>query len=135
MKEPRIYNKHYYPGSSIVSACGRWLTAFSFTPQPAHTVNCKLCLAVMTKEVKPNMEKIPEPEVQKKKIEIKPIKMEKDSCPFCGYDKYKVLSMKRESNKNPGQNYQAICNKCKARGPMVADDESKAIDLWLERAE
>ena len=53
------------------------------------------------------------------------------ACPFCGSNKVKVTSVSKGSNK--GNRVQGMCNVCYGRGPAVADDPYKAVELWNKR--
>lgn len=50
-------------------------------------------------------------------------------CPFCG-GKSKITCVRRGNYSRKGDNYQGLCNKCKARGPLVQDDPQLAADKW-----
>lgn len=50
-------------------------------------------------------------------------------CPFCGGNA-KITSLRRGNYSRKGDNYQGLCNKCKARGPLVQDDPQLAADKW-----
>ena len=50
-------------------------------------------------------------------------------CPFCG-GKTKITCVRRGNYSRKGDNYQGLCNKCKARGPLVQDDPQLAADKW-----
>jgi hypothetical protein len=50
-------------------------------------------------------------------------------CPFCG-GKSKITCVRRGNYSRKGDNYQGLCNKCKARGPLVQDDPQEAADKW-----
>lgn len=50
-------------------------------------------------------------------------------CPFCG-GKAKVTEKRRGTHRREGDNYQGLCNKCKARGPLVQDSPEKAVAAW-----
>lgn len=51
-------------------------------------------------------------------------------CPFCGWEKVKVNEIRRGNYRREGDNYQVVCNKCKARGPLVQNDPKLAIEGW-----
>lgn len=50
-------------------------------------------------------------------------------CPFCG-GKSKITCVRRGDYRRKGDNYQGLCNKCRARGPLVQDDPQLAADKW-----
>lgn len=50
-------------------------------------------------------------------------------CPFCG-GKAKCNERRRGDYRRTGDNYQVVCNACKARGPLVQDDPVPAILRW-----
>ena len=50
-------------------------------------------------------------------------------CPFCG-GKAKITCVRRGNYRREGDNYQGLCNKCKARGPLVQDSSEKAAAAW-----
>lgn len=56
-----------------------------------------------------------------------------DPCPFCKNTKIKVHEKRRGNYKREGNNYQAWCSKCHARGPLVMDDPVKAVEGWNQR--
>lgn len=51
-------------------------------------------------------------------------------CPFCGWGKVKCNTLRRGAYSRNGDNYQVVCNKCHARGPLAQDDPNKAILGW-----
>lgn len=51
-------------------------------------------------------------------------KKERDSCPFCGWSKLRVVAVK--------SSYAVTCNNCEASGP-VGTTHSMAWDLWNDR--
>lgn len=51
-------------------------------------------------------------------------------CPFCKHSNITIQEIKRDSKSNPGKNYQAMCNKCKSRGPLIPDKRVEAIKGW-----
>lgn len=51
------------------------------------------------------------------------------SCPFCSGN-VKITGVRRGNYRRKGTNYQALCNSCKARGPLVPDDADEAARLW-----
>lgn len=53
-------------------------------------------------------------------------------CPFCGHPKITVRK-RRGNYRRTGDNYQAVCNKCKARGPLIHDEEEEAAAAWNTR--
>lgn len=55
-------------------------------------------------------------------IEIKP-------CRFCG-GKAKCNAIRRGNYRRVGDNYQVVCNKCRARGPLMQNYEHRAIMAW-----
>lgn len=55
-------------------------------------------------------------------------------CPFCGWTKAKCNEQRRGNYRREGDNYQVVCNKCKARGPLVQDSPEAAINGWNEVA-
>lgn len=61
-------------------------------------------------------------------MDIKSIYLE--PCPFCGYDKPKLTEKRRGEYRRTGENYQGLCGKCKARGPLIKDDPLKAAEAW-----
>lgn len=56
------------------------------------------------------------------------------NCPFCGWPNAKCNELRRGNYSRKGDNYQVVCNKCKARGPLVQDDPAMAIYGWNEAA-
>jgi hypothetical protein len=50
----------------------------------------------------------------------------------CRYDggNAKVSTLRRSNYRRVGDNYQVVCNKCRARGPLIQNDEQKAIEAW-----
>lgn len=50
-------------------------------------------------------------------------------CRFCG-GKAKCNELRRGNYKREGDNYQVVCNRCRARGPLVQDDPAKAVAAW-----
>ena len=50
----------------------------------------------------------------------------------CRYDggKAKLSTLRRGNYKRVGDNYQVVCNRCRARGPLVQDSPVLAIELW-----
>lgn len=50
-------------------------------------------------------------------------------CPFCK-GKAKITSIRRGDYRRVGTNYQGLCNKCKARGPLVKDSPAEAARRW-----
>lgn len=59
-----------------------------------------------------------------------------DDCPFCGYDKARVISRSHKTKQRDSHDryihedqYYVMCNKCFARGP-VSDTEESAVDSW-----
>jgi len=120
---------HAFPTEGMktgISVCGKSLISYTFASEDRKTMTCKDCLEKMCNGVKVKYQTPRIPVVQKKGNKV----MQIMECPFCNHDKAKCLSMKRDSRSNPGTNYQVVCNKCKARGPLVPDSEKKAIDLW-----
>lgn len=51
------------------------------------------------------------------------------ACPFCSGN-VKITGVRRGNYRREGTNYQALCNSCKARGPLVQDDADEAARLW-----
>ena len=49
--------------------------------------------------------------------------------PFCG-GKAKLTSVRRGNYRREGDNWQGLCNKCRARGPLVQEDCQLAADKW-----
>lgn len=58
--------------------------------------------------------------------------MELKPCPFCGNKNIKIHEKRRGNYRRTGDNYQAWCTRCKARGPLVKDIPSIAIEKWNE---
>ena len=54
------------------------------------------------------------------------------SCPFCG-SKAKITTVRRGNYRREGDNHQGLCNRCKARGPLIQDSERAAADAWNTR--
>lgn len=52
-------------------------------------------------------------------------------CPFCR-SKAKCNELRRGNYRREGDNYQVVCNKCRARGPLVQDSPVEAIRRWNE---
>lgn len=52
-----------------------------------------------------------------------------NACPFCG-GKSKITGVRRGNYRREGTNYQALCNSCKGRGPLVQDDPNEAARRW-----
>jgi hypothetical protein len=51
-------------------------------------------------------------------------------CPFDG-GKAKITGVRRSDHyRRAGTNYQALCNKCRARGPLIQDSPEKAAEAW-----
>lgn len=119
---------HVFPATGMktgISLCGKRLISYTFFSDPKTSVTCEDCMKkkINGVEVKHVPQKVHPSPSKKNSLEIA-------ECPFCNHNKAKCLSMKRDSSANPGRNYQVVCNKCKARGPLVPDSEEKAIDLW-----
>lgn len=51
-------------------------------------------------------------------------------CPFCGYDKLKITKKRKGNYYRNGDYVQVICNKCKARGPIVSNDYDAKLSSW-----
>ena len=51
------------------------------------------------------------------------------NCPFCG-GKAKLTTVRRGKYTREGDNWQGLCKKCHARGPLVQDDPQVAADKW-----
>lgn len=52
-----------------------------------------------------------------------------NACPFC-QGKAKITCVRRGNYTREGDNYQGLCNRCYARGPIVQDDPQLAADKW-----
>lgn len=50
-------------------------------------------------------------------------------CPFCG-GRAKITTVRRGNYRREGDNHQGLCNRCKARGPLIQDSEQAAADAW-----
>lgn len=50
-------------------------------------------------------------------------------CIFCGHNKAKVNPQRVGAYRRLGTNWQVVCNKCRARGPLVETKEL-AIRRW-----
>lgn len=59
------------------------------------------------------------------------------ACPFCKHTNIHLNELRRGNYRRKGDNYQAVCMKCKARGPLIKDIPEKAADAWnaLTKAE
>lgn len=55
------------------------------------------------------------------------------ACMFCG-GKAKITGVRRGNLRREGTNYQALCNSCKARGPLIQDDADEAARRWNRAA-
>lgn len=51
-------------------------------------------------------------------------------CPFCGYDKLKVTKKRKGNYYRNGDYLQVICNRCKARGPIVCNLYEAKLSSW-----
>lgn len=56
-----------------------------------------------------------------------------DACPFCGWQKVQCNELRRGNYRRVGDNFQVVCNRCKARGPLIQDDKAAAISAWSRR--
>lgn len=64
-------------------------------------------------------------------------------CPFCGHERAKVQGKRIGNSVRIGTRFQVVCNKCRARGPIIGKDhpykadglsaEHIAILLWNDR--
>lgn len=52
-----------------------------------------------------------------------------EPCVWCG-GKAKCNELRRGTYRRTGDNYQVVCNKCRARGPLIQDSRSGAITAW-----
>lgn len=52
-----------------------------------------------------------------------------EPCVWCG-GKGKCNELRRGNYRRTGDNYQVVCNKCRARGPLIQDSRSEAISAW-----
>lgn len=52
------------------------------------------------------------------------------ACPFCEHTNVKVHEKRRGNYRREGDNYQVVCQKCKARGPLVKDSADDAALKW-----
>lgn len=50
-------------------------------------------------------------------------------CPWCGGNA-KCNELRRGNYRRTGDNYQVVCNKCRARGPLIQDSRCEAIAAW-----
>lgn len=55
--------------------------------------------------------------------------MQIEPCRFCG-GKAKCNGLRRGNYRRTGDNFQVVCNKCRARGPLVQDDPDEAVRRW-----
>lgn len=53
-------------------------------------------------------------------------------CPWCG-GKAKVNELRRGNYRREGDNYQVVCNKCRARGPLIQNESYQAAAAWNAR--
>lgn len=53
-------------------------------------------------------------------------------CPWCGGNA-KCNELRRGNYRREGDNYQVVCNKCRARGPLVQDSQAEAVSAWNSR--
>ena len=54
-------------------------------------------------------------------------------CPFCGSWSVKITGKRRGNYRREGTNYQVICSRCHARGPIVQDEKREAEWKWNGR--
>ncbi|MFC5374021.1 Lar family restriction alleviation protein [Brevundimonas faecalis] len=52
-----------------------------------------------------------------------------EPCRFCG-GKAKCNALRRGNYRREGDNHQVVCNKCRARGPLIQDSQAAAIEAW-----
>lgn len=52
-----------------------------------------------------------------------------EPCVWCG-GKAKCNELRRGNYRRTGDNYQVVCNRCRARGPLIQDSRSDAIAAW-----
>lgn len=50
-------------------------------------------------------------------------------CVFCGHDKAKANPQRVGSYRRAGTNWQVVCNRCRARGPLC-ETQDEAIRRW-----
>jgi Lar family restriction alleviation protein len=55
------------------------------------------------------------------------------ACPFCGNGKIKIHEKRRGNYRREGDNYQAWCSRCHARGPLIMDSQAGAAASWNAR--
>lgn len=55
------------------------------------------------------------------------------ACPFCHHSKAKITTKRRGNYRREGDNFQGLCNHCKARGPLVQDSPEKAAEAWNQQ--
>lgn len=51
-------------------------------------------------------------------------------CPFCGYNKPKITKKRKGNYFRNGDYLQVICNRCKARGPIVCNLYDAKLSSW-----
>lgn len=65
--------------------------------------------------------------------EIEEAEKDLPNCPFCGNTKITINEKRRGKYSRSGNNYQAVCSRCKARGPLKKDYPKDAADAWAIR--
>lgn len=50
-------------------------------------------------------------------------------CVWCG-GKAKCNELRRGNYRRTGDNYQVVCNRCRARGPLIQDSAERAVSEW-----
>lgn len=50
-------------------------------------------------------------------------------CVFCGWSKAKLYPQRKGSHRRTGENWQVVCNRCRARGPL-SERPDDAVSLW-----